>query len=237
MKRKHSKKKLAALIVIIASFSSCSYITSLFNPSNGLFVSKNIASYNIKKIALLPMLHDTKDYNGTYYASNYFLDLLVTEYPKLEFAEIDDIREFDCSFLSQVTENIVASKKINKRNFLDTDLGLMLSRWNCDAIIIGVVDSTSYTKDKLSARLLDGSIYRILVSCHVSYYLVSLRDGRIIWKAKEIGSQYYEPFGESPYLFSLAEKSIPFSVPIAQAICNGIEKISQKLPEEIFNEF
>lgn len=229
----HLLTKLTCAILILGGFTFCTSLKELFE-KDGVFLSKNISSYSIKKIALLPMLPDTQGGDGTYNSTNYFLDLLVAEYPKLEFADIMDLRKHDFSFIKMMLDDVHENKLINKQEFSKTDLGTLLKKWNCDAIMIGAVDSTRREKDKYRHTMFGKNIYLVKVTCYFTYHLISMKDGKVIWKSAESGSAFYEPFGDSEILFELSDDSIALFSPIDEAMYNGLDKLYYKLPDEVF---
>ena len=231
------KRHLAGVILtllFVFVFVSCTTLKEL-SADDDVFISKNISSYAIKKIALIPVIPDTKESNGLYNATNYFLDMLVSEFPKLEFADVMDLRKFDFGFAKMILEDIHDKKLMNKQEFYETDLGSLLKKWKCDALIIGSVDSTRRENDKYRKTMFGRNIYLIRVTCYFTYYLISLKDGKVIWKASENGSVYYEPFGDSEIIFELPVDTIALFSPIDEAMYKGLDKLYYKLPEEIFD--
>ena len=58
-----------------------------------------------------------------------------------------------------------------------------------------------------------------LTSCQFTYYLISLKDGRVLWKANILGEEGY-------YLLDREE----IFAPLDYAISNGIDKVIDKIP-------
>ncbi len=208
-------------------FTSCGIAYEFIFPVH-TFKSKNITSYNIKKLALLPIIPDTKDSSGTFFSTNYFCDLLADEYPNLEIANIDDIRKHESDFIPDMIKDLKQFRILNKRGFLETDLGISLNDWKCDAVIVGCVDSTVYQSSWVMTETLPGVSKGRKTICYFSYFLVSMKDGKVLWKSSAKGSEIF--------LGKRVDKrgnQLIIYPPVDNAITNGLELVAEEFPKEL----
>lgn len=213
---------------IFIILTSCGIANEFTFPAHS-FRSKNISSYKIKKLALLPIVPDSKDSSGTYYSTNYFVDLLSDEFPNLEIANIDDIRNHEIDGIPNIIKDIKQFRIMDHRKFLNTNLGFSLNEWGCDAIIVGCIDSTNYQMGWVLTEGLPGISKGRKTLCYFSYFLISMKDGRVLWKGSAKGTEIY--LGKRNE--KRDEKIVTFP-PVDLALINGLEILAEELPKETF---
>ncbi len=191
----------------------------------GIYLSPKISSYKIEAIALLPILPDDSTDYGAYYSTNHFFNILERKYPSLIIADIDWVRNFDCSFIDKQTNFIKIKKRLDLQSFYDTDLGYNIIEENYDAVLLGMIDST-YNSYGIYLGISEDyfPVRGWMTSCKFTYYLVSLIDGRILWRATVSGEDACKM--ENYFI-----KEFP---PVDYAISNGIDRMVDYLPTEIF---
>ena len=222
----------ATAIFILPIISGCSLLNEFKFPAQ-TFKSKFISSYKIKKIALLPIIPDTKDSSGTYNATDYFNDLLVDSYPDIEFSDVDDLRKYDISFLPDLVEDVGEHRIMSHKKFIDTDIGNALQEWNCDAILLGKIDSSKRESGWLTSYGYSGIFKGRKTNCYFSYYLISMKDGRVLWKCSVRGSELYSGKTTSTRINPSTGSGFVFP-PLDAAMVGGIELMTEILPDEIF---
>lgn len=187
-----------------------------------LYENPNIDSYDVKKVALLPMENDADSLKGTYYSTNHFFNILENDFPDLDMSDIDKIRQYDCSFIKEQLALLRSQKRINLEKFYSTELGEVLKETNYDAILVGEINDTShaYTVAFYPEEKRVGLAKS--TRCEIVYYLVSLIDGKILWKIRSRGENItYEDSREYP--------------PIDTAISYAIDNMIEHLPKRIFS--
>ncbi len=202
-----------AMLPFLLSFNSCRNIPPM-NQILNLYMSPKIGEYMIQKVALLPMAQDDTTDSGTFYSTNHFFNELRRNYPNMEFVvpPIDVANEYDTLILSFIND-VEKLKKLDLKLFFDSQVGYSVGEENLDAILIGRID-TCETK----TGLVSGG-FAFVTSCEFRYYLISLVDGRVLWKANILG--------EGDYPVVKHGLSYP---PLDYAISNGIDKIITSLP-------
>ncbi|MHB8930011.1 MAG: hypothetical protein ACYC5R_05370 [Melioribacteraceae bacterium] len=179
-----------------------------------LYTSPKIKEYNIRKVALLPMAQDDTTDSGTYYSTNHFFNELQKNYSDIKFVvpDLNESNGYD-TLIPNFIESIEKLKRLDLKSFFNTDIGASVDEENPDAIIIGKIDRT-IPKSGFIRRY-----YANVVSCEFRYYLISLVDGRVLWKADVLGEEGY-------YLSQI----IDLFPPLDLALSNGIDKIITNLP-------
>ena len=222
MKRSKFVLGIFVSLMLMIIVNSCG---QFINPGDftEYFKSMKIASYKADKIALLPIQPDDTTNSGAYFSTNHFYNYLVEKYTDKQFADIDWIREFDCSFINDQLDFIDENKIFDLPEFYKTDLGYELLNDNYDAIIITRIDSVGNQFgiffDSNSRNLMGWYSY-----CQLTTYLVSLSDGKIIWKCGAIGEDFYEA----------PETEKDKSPPLDFSITDAIDNIVTGLPPELF---
>ena len=187
------------------------------------FKSMKIASYKADKIALLPIQPDDTTDTGAYYSTNHFYNYLAEKYDKKVFADIDWVRDYDCTFVNDQLDFIDEHKIFDLPEFFKTDLGYDLLNEKYDALLIGRIDSV-----RVQFGLFWDSQPRSVLGWYsyskLTCFLVSLTDGKIIWKCTAEGKDFYEA--------SAYERNNP--PPLDYALTNAIDKIVMGLPPELF---
>lgn len=191
-----------------------------------IYTNKKISSYGVKSIAVLPVSPDDSTDSGTYFSTNHLYNILYDDYSSIELADIDWVRSFDNSMLKKEVEKIKIIKRFDIDSFYTTDLGYNLIEEGYDAAIMGKVDTVdNYYGFYL--ELNNGSLTRgWITSCTFTYYLVSLKNGIVLWSA-ECKSEAFN------YMSNFLIKNYP---PVDNAISNGIDKMVEVLPEGIFKK-
>jgi hypothetical protein len=179
-----------------------------------LYKSPKIDSYTFQKVALVPMMQDDSTDNGTFYSTNHFLNVLERKFPSMIFfiPSLGELGMVD-SLIPSLIESIEKLKRLDLKNIYNSELAYSIEEENPDAILIG--NFSKFTQGKgFSWR------YRAtLTSCEIAYYLISLKDGRVLWKADALGEEGY-------YLLQNDE----IYPPLDNAISNGIDKIVEVIP-------
>lgn len=191
------------------------------------YISPNFSEYKIETVALLPMAYDDTTDDGTFYSTNHFYNKLL-EMNRYNFVDIDKFTASDSSDIAALLKSIKDSLKINLDSLYSTSLGKFLKSQNCDAIIIGnVFDYNKY----YFTNTRYGLFYRFyfLTESNFNYFMVSLKDGKILWAANVDGKAYYEFYDN---WFSVKIIYPPLDV----AISNGIDALLVKLKKETFLE-
>lgn len=214
---------LVAIASILLVNTACKELTdNIVWPKNEIisqYISPKIDSYKINSIALLPIPPDDTTNVGTFYSTNYFINSLEDKYPKIKFtvSDIDTAISIDSLAISQTIYSIEKEKKLNLKKFYNSELGYDVKKDSVDAIILGVVDSCS----KKGGFLIKN--YRLdrtrIISCRFTYYLISMKDGRVLWKA--------DVLGEAGYLYDGASEIYP---PLDRALSNGIKILLNTIP-------
>ncbi|MCX6170914.1 MAG: hypothetical protein NTX65_16385 [Ignavibacteriales bacterium] len=179
-----------------------------------IYTSPKINAYTIHKVVLLPMAQDDTTNSGTFYSTNHFFNMLAENYANIEFVlpSIGDSVQCD-TLIPNFIESIEKLKRLDLKNFFNSEIGSAVYEENPDAILIGRIDkSTSKTGFAMGN-------YANVISCEFRYYLISLGDGRVLWKAEALGEEGY-------YIFQSGD----IYPPLDNAISNGIDKIINRLP-------
>jgi hypothetical protein len=88
------------LIGILFLLSSCINFEKPPRVDN-IFVSKYISSYEVKSIAILPILPDDSTYTGGYFATNHLFDILYKNYPEIDITDLQWVRKFNNSIIDK----------------------------------------------------------------------------------------------------------------------------------------
>ena len=203
-----------ALLPFLLFLNSCKNVTPT-NQILSLYISPKISAYMIQKVALLPMAQDDTTDSGTFYSTNHFFNELQKNYSDIKFVvpDLNESNGYD-TLIPNFIESIEKLKRLDLKSFFNTDIGASVDEENPDAILIGKIDRT-IPKSGFIRRY-----YANVVSCEFRYYLISLVDGRVLWKADVLGEAGY-------YIF---QQEVDLYPPIDNAISNGIDKIVTSLP-------
>jgi hypothetical protein len=167
------------------------------------------------------MPDDTTD-TGAFYATNHFINSLEKRFPKIKFviANIDTAIASDSMAITWNIESIEKIKKLDLRKFCRSELGYDVQKDSADAMIIGKIDSCAW---RAGLTITGFRVYKSrILSCYFTYYLISLKDGRVLWKASTLGEEGYTSyFG--------AEEIYP---PLDYALSNGIDLLIFEIPLE-----
>ena len=190
------------------------------------YENPEIAAYQVKKIALLPILPDDSTNYGAYFSTNHFYNILDEQYPSLILADIDWVREFDCSFIDYQIGMIRSTSQFDLETFYKSEIGYDLIEDDYDAVIIGTIDSLANSSGIFMRAYNNyAPVLGWQTFCRFTYYIVSLKDGRILWKAIVNGDEIFQM--ENFYI-----KEFP---PLDYAITDGIDRMIAALPKEVFN--
>jgi hypothetical protein len=225
MKRKSFLKfiNVLFLIEIIFLLSSCIYFERPPRIDN-VFVSKHISSYDVESIAVLPIIPDDSSNTGAYFATNHLFDILYNNYPSIDITDLQWVRKFDNSIVDKEIQSLKTANRFDMEEFEKSELGSNIIAEEYDAVIIGAIDSTDSTSGIFLAP--DGSVRVWRTYCSFEYFLVSLKDGRILWATTCEGEVYNQ-------MDNFFKKVYP---PVDMAISNGIDKMAETFPKEIFKK-
>jgi hypothetical protein len=204
----HRSKILLVAVVALMTISSCSQIINYY-------INPNFEKYNIKRVALLPMIWDDSTNEGTYFSTNHFINKIYDEREDVELTEIDSLRRKDYSDLLGMAKEIGNQKKIDVNKVLASPIGNYLSKDGCDAILVGTID-TCWVREKV---LMDGWYEWVSTHCKFSYYLFSLQDGKLLWRI-HMDSSADEYLSPDDVVFP----------PLDVAISEGIDRFFDKFP-------
>lgn len=228
MEKRKIHQKIFYCAILILSFS----LTSCFTPFLPItkiisqFRSSKISNYQLERIALLPMTDDDTTNTGTFYSTNHFINKLSARFPKIKF-EISDISEViktDSLAVPKLVDSIEKNKYLKLSDFYNSDWGKLLPNDAYDAMFIGAIDSCyDHSEiDKLDWNFDKLYVRRVFVrSCYFSYYLISLLDGKVLWKAKVLGEAANYEDTDVIYHFSSSDEFPPLD----SAISAGIDKM------------
>ncbi len=223
--------KITGLLSILSTlsfiifFSACNelldYIIVPRNAVLSTYKSPKIDEYKIHSVALLPMAPDDTTDNGTFFATNHFLNSLKQKFPNTKFTVplVDSIMASDSLTIVKVIDSIEKLRRLDLKYFFDTDIGYAVDEESTDAMIIGRIEKVTKKKGFTASRIYSWYQTATLISCQFTYYLISLKDGRVLWKAQVSGEEGY----------SLTGKNILYP-PLDYAVSNGIDKMIDKIP-------
>ncbi len=215
---------LISLLSII-SLSGCDELLDrVIIPRNvvlSMYQSPKIDQYKINSIALLPMAPDDTTDRGTFFATNHFLNSLKQKFPntKFEVPLVDSIIAFDSLAIVKIIDSIEKLRRLDLKYFFNTDIGNVVEENTADAMLIGTINKIVNKRGFSSGRGIFKPVDATLTSCQFTYYLISLKDGRVLWKAKILGEEGY-------YLLDKEE----IFAPLDYAISNGIDKVIDRIP-------
>ena len=209
---------LRILIILALFFPACiQNFESYIYPKNEilhLYKSPKIDSYHFQKVALLPMVQDDTTHNGTFYSTNHFLNVLERKFPnKTFFIPSPGESGIADSLIPSLIESIEKLKKLDLKDIYNSELAYSIEEENPDAILIGTF--SKFTLGKGYSMRFRATI----TSCEITYYLISLKDGRVLWKAHALGEEGY-------YLLQNDE----IYPPLDYSISNGIDKMVEVIP-------
>ncbi|MCX6173897.1 MAG: hypothetical protein NTZ27_03985 [Ignavibacteriales bacterium] len=224
-------RKITGLLLLLSTlsfiifFSACNELLDrIVWPRNqilSVYESPKLNLYKIRSIALLPMAPDDTTDNGTFFATNHFLNSLKQNFPNTKFIIplVDSILTSDTLVISKIIDSIEKLRRLDLKYFFDTDIGYAVDEDSTDAMIIGVINKVVKKKGYTSSRTHYGIQPATLISCQFTYYLISLKDGRVLWKSQVLGEEGY----------SLNSKNITYP-PLDYAVSNGIDKLINIIP-------
>jgi hypothetical protein len=211
-------------LFLILSFSGCNeLLDKIIIPRSAvisIYKSPKFDNYKLKTVALIPMSPDDTTDQGTFYATNHFLNRLKEKYPDILFTvpKVDSLMSSDSLLVSKIIDSIEKLRRFDISSFFKNDFGKAVDEYAPDAMLIGkinkVINKTGFSPGKIYRR-----VKATLTSCDFTYYLVSLSDGRVLWKAHVLGEDGY-------YLYSDESKYVPLDI----AISNGIDIMIDKIP-------
>ena len=210
MRKKYLRFLLFASLSLSILLSACSEIFDIYkNPE--------FDSYNIHRIALLPMMWDDTTEDGTFYSTNHFINKIYDERDDVDLADIDSLRNLDYSPVLKMFKSIGNEKQINLDSIYASPIGNFLSEDGCDAIMVGTIDTVWFhTWISSSDNKLWASTH-----CIFNYYLFSLIDGELLWKTRiNMSSNQY-----------VSSDDLYFP-PLDAAISAGIDYFFYKFPFE-----
>lgn len=216
---------LVITLCSILSITACKgFMDNIVWPKNeiiSLYKSPKIDSYKIRSVALLPMIPDDTTDAGTFYSTNHFINSLEEKHPSIKFVvpNIDTAIAIDSLAITKTIHSIETRKKLDLKNFYSSELGYDVIKDSADAIIIRTVDSCSVKNGFYIANF---QLYKTrIISCQFTYYLISLKDGRVLWKAHVLGEDGYIYYGIDE-----------LHTPLYYAVSNGINLLLDKIPLE-----
>lgn len=182
-------------------------------------------TYKIDSVVLLTLKNDNTTDTGTFYSTNYFFKELKEKFPQNKFDVLDISPVFQ-------TDSLILDKLIGsiKRNNVDleilnsSEIGDSLDYNRPDAIILGQINNTSkdfhfWFEPNLTLKCKWSS------GCNFTYYMVSLKDGKVLWMSNVLGATNYEEIVS--YTWDSDWESYP---PLDMAISNGIDMIIDSIP-------
>ena len=186
-----------------------------------VYESPKLNLYKIRSVALLPMVPDDTTDNGTFYSTNHFLNSLKQKFPNTKFVipSVDSLISSDSLAIFKIIDSIEKLRRLDLKYFFDTDIGYTIDGDSTDAMIIGMINKVINKKGYTPSRTHYGIQPATLISCQFTYYLISLKDGRVLWKAQVFGVEGY----------SLNSSDIIYP-PLDYAISNGIDKVIDIVP-------
>jgi hypothetical protein len=160
------------------------------------------------------MTEDDSSDTGTFYSTNHFYNELKKNFPQVKFVIPTPNQEEDYDTLvSLFIDSVEKHKRLDLKSFFNTDIGDSVDKENPDAILIGRIDKRTPKAGFVR------HYYANVISCEFRYYLISLLDGRVLWKADVLGEEGYY----------VSEEFVKYP-PLDFAISNGIDKIIAILP-------
>lgn len=224
-------RKITGLLLLLSTlsfiifFSACNELLDrIVWPKNqvlSVYESPKLNLYKIRSVTLLPIVPDDTTDNGTFFATNHFLNSLKQKFPNTKFVvpPIDSILTSDSLAISIIIDSIEKLKRLDLKYFFDSDIGYSVDEDSTDAMIIGRINKVIKKKGYTPSRIHYGIQPATLISCQFTYYLISLEDGRVLWKAHVLGEEGY----------SLNSSDIIYP-PLDYAVSNGIDKIIDIIP-------
>ena len=208
MKRKLPPFSFLAFFSFVILFTACSEIFDVYkNPE--------FNNYNIRRIALLPMVWDDTTEDGTYYSTNHFINKIYNEREDVDLADIDSLRNLDSSPVLKMVYNMGSKTKINLDSVYASPIGDYLNEDGCDAIMAGAIDTVWFHAWNSSS---DNKVW-VSTHCIFNYYMFSLVDGELLWKTQiNISANSY-----------VSNEDI-FYPPLDVAISAGIDYFFPKFP-------
>ena len=201
------------LLIFLIFFQACTApLIKYLHPKNEIlhvYTSPQINNYTLRKIAILPMAQDDTTDTGTYYFTNHLVNLLGKKFPELDFYIPDySPPELTDSLIPVFIDSIEKLKRFDLRSIYSSGLSESMEIEKPDAILIG-----NYSK-LLMSKGYSTRYPATQISCEVSNYLISMREGRVLWKAVAQAEEGY---------YLLKDKEV--YPPLDYAISNGIDKI------------
>lgn len=212
-------------LFLIISLSGCNeLLDKIIVPRSAvlsIYKSPKFDNYKIKTISLIPMSPDDTTDQGTFYSTNHFLNKLKGKFPNVLFTipKVDSIMAFDSLAIVKIIDSIEKMRRLDLKYFFDSDLGYAVDEHTSDAMFIGTINKIIYKKGYSSGRGVFKPMYATLTSCQFTYYLISLKDGRVLWKVQLLGEEGY----------FINSKNIIYP-PLDYAVSNGIDIVIDKIP-------
>ncbi|HOI30190.1 MAG TPA: hypothetical protein PLZ15_10580 [Melioribacteraceae bacterium] len=204
------------LLICASLFISCQDI--LESSFISFDINEDFDKYKISTAALLPMRNDDTTSTGTFYSTNYFYNRLLKN-EKFMMIDIDKFIASDSVSITQQVKSLKRNGVLNLKILFGTNLGSFLLTESVDAIIVGDIKKNEhyyYTWYGYSNHLM----ITVVTKCDFIYYMASLQDGKILWKADLCGyDSYADILFKGPYHYP----------PVDQAISNGIDVLLEEL--------
>ncbi|PKL83398.1 MAG: hypothetical protein CVV24_05125 [Ignavibacteriae bacterium HGW-Ignavibacteriae-3] len=202
-----------------------------YNPESKVIdLSKypGIAKYRFDKIALLPMIKDDTTDTGTFYSTNHFINKLTERFSNLsvDIPDISSITFSDPMLIPGLINSIERNRHLDMNVFNNSELGTLLLQENYDAIFLGTVESCYDLEsfEKFDWSLINLRFDLIYVrNCYFNYYLISLADGRVLWRARILG--------QAVSLVNPDLKGKNYYPPVDCAVSNGIDTMMYYVPD------
>lgn len=192
------------------------------------YISPRINSYVIDSIDLLPLERDDTTNTGTFYSTNYFYQSLKNNYPayKFEVLDISKALQNDSLIVDKLIYPAENDTMIDLQKLYSSEIGDSLNKIKPDAIILGRINypNVNLQPGQEPGRILK-SVFQRQIGCNFTYYMASLKDGKILWMSNVLGvADYNEGIDYD------LEMQLDFYPPLDQAISNGIDKIINLMP-------
>jgi len=224
MKNIKGYKPLNYLLPLLAMFSlsGCMGMMNVHRPENytrEAYATPKIKTYDFRNVVLLSMPKDDTTDTGTFYSTSHFFNQLKSKFPKVEFelADIGDTLDADSTALNKLIKSADRANKIDLAALHSPELDSLIKNENPDALIFGTINNIDRKNGYKQNRHRMNQIN--ITTCDFTYYMISIPDGKIIWKARIIG--------EASNLNPQSPLKYP---PLDSAISNGIDRLMNAIP-------
>jgi hypothetical protein len=221
------RQLIIILTTLVLSIDGCVELSSFVSSKVlNIYRDPDAEDYQIKRIALIPMANDDTTDTGTFYSTSHFLNLLNDSSfadLKCEIPDVDSLIRSDTALVKNLIESIGKKHKFDFNDSAVVKLRSFLEGGDYDAVIIGKINRWDRGRKYYTDldKLLRFKFYPALTtSCDFTYFMVSLRDGSIVWVAWTLGAAGNYDFDE--YM-----RDYP---PLDEAISNGIDMMINTIP-------